>query len=683
MKEEPILTIETKVSAVKGFGPKKAEALSKLGIYTLADVLEHYPRSYEDLRNAKLIGDLENEDKALVRARVLLVKPGRGYGRKRTLKLLVEDMSGRMEVVFFSAGFMMKTFTVGDEYRFFGKAKVENGKVTMFHPAYVKEDGTEEAGILPVYPLASGLTQKDLRRLSKLAVELMPDTETLPESVVRAANVCSSKYALSNLHYPAGEKEYSESRYRLVYEELFDLRTAILLSRSRGGSGAAGIAFEGDGGEEFIRTLKYTLTAAQRRTADEVLADMRSAKAMNRLVQGDVGSGKTAVAEIAIAQAVKCGFQAAFMAPTEILAGQHFESLSADFEPLGLNVELITGSMSAAERKAALKRVEDGEANVIVGTHALISGGLNYNNLGLVITDEQHRFGVSQRELLAKKGENPDILVMTATPIPRTLAVVFYGDLDISVIDELPPGRRSIITDQFSEDTRKNAYELLISEVKQGRQAYIVAPFIDDSDSIEGYSAEGLFEDFTKKHPDITAALLHSGVRAADKDAVMEDFYNGKISVLISTVVIEVGINVPNASVMLIENCERFGLAQLHQLRGRVGRGTSQSYCLLVMGEESDIAKERCETMCTCSDGFKIAEKDLEMRGPGEIFGYRQHGLPQLKLADPAKHLKISEKAGADAAKLLEDDPDLSRTENAAFAERLRTKYLKADHLTL
>ncbi|MDO5331872.1 MAG: helicase-related protein, partial [Bacillota bacterium] len=354
-----------------------------------------------------------------------------------------------------------------------------------------------------------------------------------------------------------------------------------------------------------------------------------------------------------------------------------------DFSNLGISVDIITGSMSAKERREALEKLCGGETSVVVGTHALISDGVEYKSLGLVITDEQHRFGVSQRRNLTNKGDNPDVIVMTATPIPRTLAAVLYADLDVSIIDEMPPGRVPIITKEYTSKNRKDAYDLAISQVEEGRQVYIVAPLIEESDSIEGESAEDLYEKFCKKYKDINAALLHGQMTQTEKDDVMQRFYAGQISALISTVVIEVGINVPNATVMLIENQERFGLAQLHQLRGRVGRGSFQSYCLLITGDDSQLAKDRAKIMCGSNDGFVIAEKDLEMRGPGEIFGFRQHGLPQLKFADPIKHVKIADEAGRAVLLMLNDDPELVKPENQAFAKKLRAKYLELENITL
>ncbi len=691
-------TLTSQITKLKGFGSKKAQSLEKLGIRTLKDVLFYYPRGYEDRRNIKHISDLADGERALVQAKVLMIRQGRGWGRNRTLHLLTEDSTGRMEVLFFQAGYMLKAFRQGQEYLFIGKVKNENGRVTMFHPVFYDASEPSEGGIQPVYSLCRGISQKDLRKLSKTVFEALERTgkassaddsadavlpETLPQSIIDKCRLCGLFYALKNIHYPEDEHAFSAARYRLVYEELFDLKTAVLLSRNASGQGKKGISIKSSGARDFVSGLPYRLTGAQERALNEVLSDMESADPMNRLVQGDVGSGKTAVAEAALCQAAAAGYQGAFMAPTEILASQHFETLSKDLQPLGITVDLITGSLSAKERRTAMEKLRTGETQIAVGTHALISEGVEFSRLGLVITDEQHRFGVNQRRLLAGKGENPDMLVMTATPIPRTLALVLYGDLDISVIDELPPGRTPIITKQFAEEQRADAYKALLAEVKKGRQAYIVAPFIEDSEAIDGHSAEALFEEFSAAYKNIPCGLVHGAMPQAEKDAVMESFYRGDISVLISTVVIEVGINVPNASVMLIENCERFGLAQLHQLRGRVGRGGYQSFCFLVLGESTDIAKQRADILCSTNDGFVIADKDLEMRGPGEMLGYRQHGLPQLVLADLSKHIKVAEKAGADAQELMDADPGLKSEENAGLLAAVRERYLETDALIL
>jgi ATP-dependent DNA helicase RecG len=673
------------ISELKGIGPRKREAYEKLGIRTLNDLLSHFPREYQDYRSRKTISSLQDGEKALVQARALLIRKGKGYGRNRTLRLLAEDKTGRMEVLFFMGGYMENAFVQGNEYFFYGKVKNEAGRVTMLHPVFGSAQEAESAGILPVYPLTKGVTQKELRKHIKTALlTLAPIEESLPESILRKKNLCGLDYALANIHFPGDERKFQEARYRLIYEELFYMQTALLLSRNRFGKGTEGISFSRSvKGEDFIRGLPYPLTSAQKRVWADVEEDMESARAMNRLVQGDVGSGKTVIAQAALYKAVKSGFQAAFMAPTELLAKQHLEALSVDFAAHGINVGLLTGSLSSKEKKTVLDRLKNGGLDIAVGTHAILSEGVDFFNLGLVITDEQHRFGVNQRLRLSRKGENPDVLVMTATPIPRTLAVVLYGDLDISIIDEMPPGRLPVETKKFNEEERDKAYEILASEISKGRQAYIVAPLIEDSEEIQGRSAQNLFVEMKERFPDVRSSCLHGEMKQQEKDAIMGGFYSGEIQALVSTVVIEVGINVPNATVMLIENAERFGLAQLHQLRGRVGRGSRKSYCLIVTDSESEVAAARARTMCLTNDGFIIAEKDLELRGPGEIFGVRQHGLPELKLADPVKHIKVFEEARQDARVLLSEDFDLSKPENRCFSAGIKQRFDAVDSLVI
>lgn len=680
-KAEYSLDITSPVGSLKGIGPKKCEALRKLGIYTLEDSLYSYPRSYEDLRNPVNVCDCTDSSKVLITATVLLVNRGNGYGRKRTLHVLAEDSTGRLEILFFMAGYMQNAFKVGEKYNFFGKVKVENGRVTMFHPSFSLYNEASR-GIFPVYPLVKGISQKDRRFISESALQTCYKMrESLPHSVINKEKLCSNAFALQNIHFPENDDSYRAAKYRMVFEELFGLKTALALSSAAKDS--RGIRIISDMALRFADSLPYRLTNAQRNALNDVLKDMHSNKCMNRLIQGDVGSGKTAVAMCAICEAVFAGFQALFMAPTDILAHQHYNTLKSAFKDLDVNIILLTSSISGKERKKALDDISNGNAQVIVGTHALLSDSVKYCNAGLVITDEQHRFGVSQREKLSAKGDRPDVIVMTATPIPRTLAVVLFADLDISVIDELPPGRKPVKTYKFNDNERADAYRILFDEVSKGHQAYIVAPFIEDSESLNGRSAESLYEAFKRKHPDISCGLLHGELSQADKDAVMKDFADNKISVLICTVVIEVGIDVPNASVMLIENSERFGLAQMHQLRGRVGRGSSESFCLICTGEESEVSEIRAEILCSTSDGFVIAEKDLEIRGPGEFFGFRQHGLPQLVFTDPVKHEKIAKKANEAALALLNEDPLLSKPENKDFYDIIKKKYIKVDNLTL
>lgn len=671
------LTLSTSIDQLMGIGPKKKEAFERLAVKNLRDLLFHLPREYEDLRHVTDICRIAREDKVLVLAKVLMIIKGKGYGRKRTLRLLTEDKTGRMEVLFFMGGYMERAFVQGHEYYFYGKVKNNAGKVTMFHPTFSAVSEVEELGILPIYPLTKGISQKELRKHIKTALKYTKNmAESLPRSVLEKRNLCGIDYALHHIHFPEDENKFREARYRLIYEELFDLQVALEFAKKRFGKGRNGIRFDKDiKATVFTRGLLYALTGAQSRVLADVEADMESARAMNRLVQGDVGSGKTVIAQAAIYKASKCGFQSAFMAPTELLARQHYTTLTADLTPYGIRVGFLSGSLTAKTRKIVLEQLKNGEIDTIVGTHAIVSEGVVFSKLGLVITDEQHRFGVNQRLLLSGKAQNPDILVMTATPIPRTLAVILYGDLDISLIDEMPPGRKPVETKKFSGEQRDTAYEILFSEIQKGRQAYVVAPLIEDSEEIDGRSAQSLAEEVRQRFPDVNSALLYGSMKQKEKDAVMESFYAGVTKILISTVVIEVGINVQNATVMIIENAERFGLAQMHQLRGRVGRGADKSYCLIITDSQNEISLARAETLCSTNDGFIIAEKDLEMRGPGEVFGVRQHGLPELKLADLSKHMVVFEQAREDALSLLVHDPSLNREENVDFGKRIKEKF--------
>ena len=682
--KQPI-DLKGRIQNLPGIGPRKAEALERLGIFCPEDLLFHFPREYQDLRKLTGIRDLTEGARSLVRAKVLLIVKGKGFGRRRTLRLLTEDGTGRMEVLFFNGGYLDQTFLRGGSYYFYGKVQIENGRVRMLHPDFTSAEGDPSGRILPVYPLTRGMSQKELRKhIQTILDECAGPEETLPAAIIGKKHLCSLAYALRNIHFPEDEQKYKEARYRLIYEELFCLQTALLLSRERFGKGRKGICFSCEvRTEAFVAGLPYTPTGAQKRVLAEVEADMESAGAMNRLIQGDVGSGKTLIAQAALYKAAKCGYQSAFMAPTELLARQHFETLRNDLAPLGVRIALLSGSLAGKERNRILSELRNGLIDVVAGTHAIVSEGVLFRNLGLVITDEQHRFGVNQRLLLSKKGENPDVMVMTATPIPRTLAVILYGDLDISVIDEMPPGRIPVLTAKYNGMEREQAYRLLEGEIRKGRQAYVVAPLIEDSEALESRSAESLFAEIRNRFPDLSSAVLHGSLPRQDKGLIMERFYQGEIDILVSTVVIEVGIDVPNATVMLIENAERFGLAQLHQLRGRVGRGREQSYCLIISDAQNEIAAARAEVFCSTNDGFLIAEKDLDLRGPGEVFGMRQHGLPELVLADPVRHFSIFRESREDAEALLKEDPELSLPENCAFGKNLRQKFDRLETIVL
>jgi ATP-dependent DNA helicase RecG len=637
--------------------------------------------------------------------------------------------------------------------------QVNMGRLRIIHPEFEREEDSSALAshpIMPIYPLTAGLSQKDMRLWHEAALSAIASVaEYLPDSVMERARLCGVDYALKNIHFPDERAALSAAKYRLIFEELLLLRTGLMwMKRGRGeadGIGANGIRFSARPlPSVFERFLPFAMTEAQRRTIREIYADMESDAPMNRLVQGDVGSGKTAVAMAAIFKAVANGYQAVMMAPTEILAKQHYAELQSVFktdsagetghsarrdaetaecsthahvqiqsdeaeglldapadEEEGLSgapadgaerqvhthtdeaersahvhakdavklprVALLTSGVKGAEREAVLAALANGEIDAVVGTHALLQPDVSFARLGLVITDEQHRFGVNQRIGLSKKGQRPDILVMTATPIPRTLAFILYGDLDISVIDEMPPGRKRVITKLAGSAQRNDVYVFVRKQLARGRQAYVVAPLIEDNEEAfaDVRSAEHLLGELKRRFSDCSAAMLHGGMKQDEKDRIMADYADGKIQILVSTVVIEVGVNVPNASVMIVENAERFGLAQLHQLRGRVGRGDAQSYCVLITDSDSKEATERAQILTETDDGFVIAEKDLTMRGPGELFGVRQHGIPSLRMADLVRHANILERVRDEATTLLERDPRLETPENAAFRRRI------------
>ena len=668
------MTGNDSITVIKGIGPKKEEALNRMGINTVSDMQMFFPRDYQDRRNICRICDARNEQNVLVRATVTKVFNSR-YGRKNMLRITADDGSAVMEVLFFNAAFLTKTIKQGMRYEFYGRMYADRGRYKMLHPEMTKAGENMLRGIIPVYPLTKGISQNEMRKWQQYI-----DSETekihdyLPETVKSQNNLCGLEYAVHNIHFPESRQKLLEAKYRLVFDEFFVMQTALKALRDRGITGREGIAFSKAVNIcEYIGSMPYELTKAQQRVIDEIISDMESESVMNRLLQGDVGSGKTAVAEAALFKTVKSGYQGVLMAPTEILARQHYMGLQKSFEPFGITVDFLGGRIKASERKQVLTRLAEGKTDILIGTHAVIQPDVLFNNLGLVITDEQHRFGVNQRSLLTRKGEKPDRLVMTATPIPRTLAAVIYGDLDVSVIDELPAGRKAIITKAVTGNGRNEVYDFVNTQLRSGRQCYVVTPLIEESEVLDARSAAEVFDEISQRFDEYSVELLHGEMKQSEKDAIMERFYNGQTDLLVSTVVIEVGINVPNATVMVIENSERFGLAQLHQLRGRVGRGAHQSYCYLINEGKSEIAAQRAEIMETSNDGFYIAEKDLELRGPGEIFGVRQHGIPEFKIGDIGRHFKIMEIAGSEAKKLLADDPLLEKSENRELREKIKS----------
>jgi ATP-dependent DNA helicase RecG len=605
----------------------------------------------------------------------MIVKESTRHKKQQILRILVEDSLpdgevATMEVVFFHVNYLESQFNKGEAYFFYGTPKVEWGKRQMVFPEFFSANSPQASiqarTILPLYPLTYGLSQVEFRKWIRSALESPCEfKEYLPDEVQKQSRLCSLDYAMHMIHFPEGKEELKAAKYRLIFDELYLLQLGLMLLAQHNKAGQPGLPMKEDV-KPFIDRLPFRLTDAQDRIMHEIFGDMVSGRRMNRLIQGDVGSGKTVLAALGLFKAVISGYQGVLMAPTELLATQHEKTFKNLFRGLvgpdgkEIKIALLTGGMKVATKRTLLAQLATGELDIVIGTHALIQPGVTFNHLGLVVTDEQHRFGVEQRMHLNEKGHTPHILVMTATPIPRTLAVVLFGDMDISVLNEKPAGRQKVITKAFDDLNRPEVYGFVRQELRRGQQAFVVTPLIEESDTLDIKSAEEVFAQLAKEFAEFKVACLHGGLPRKEKDAIMLDFSEGRIQLLVSTVVIEVGIDVPNASVMVVENAERFGLAQLHQLRGRVGRGEAQSYCLLISEGNSNYAKQRSDIMVSSSDGFYIAEKDLELRGPGEFFGTRQHGLPELKLADLTKHIKILEDAKVQATQTLSNNPDLS-----------------------
>lgn len=672
------MDLKDEITTLKGIGPKKGQLLSEHGIDTIEDLIEWFPRRYEDRRRDTSIGDVKQGKDYLVCGKVISRRQsGNPYNKRSPLSLLVSDETGMIEIVFFNGRYLSGAFNVNSRYSFYGRVSENMGRMQMIHPEFHKYGEKDDIrGIIPVYPAIEGISQNEMRKLqAQVSPAIANVKEWLPESIVTEYKLADPVFALRNIHFPKESRYVLMSRFRLVFDELLTLETGLIYVKNGNALNKKGIEIKTDRAEEFISNIGFQLTSGQERVWDQVAGDLESAGVMNRLIQGDVGSGKTAIAEIAMYVTVCSGYQAVMMAPTEILAKQHYVTLTEAFKAYKLNIGLLCGSMKPAEKEAVLDKLQAGEIDILVGTHAIIQPGVKFHRLALVITDEQHRFGVEQRHRLSEKGNDPNIMVMTATPIPRTLAVILYGELDISVIDTMPVGRKPIKTIAAHQEDRGLVYDKVRKELEKGKQAYVVAPLIDESEKIDAKSASELFAELQKLFKTYKVGLIHGGLPQEQKDAAMDSFVRGDIDVLVSTVVIEIGINVQNATVMVIENCERFGLAQLHQLRGRVGRGQDQSYCYLILNNDTDIATERVKIMCESTDGFQIAEEDLRLRGPGEIFGTRQHGLPEMRISDIVRHADVLEKAKNAANSLLAADPDLRSTDNAELRNRIEKMF--------
>ena len=666
------MNFSTEIRYLKGVGSVRAEGLHKLGIDTVGALLRYYPRAYEDWSKVYTIREAPLNENICIRATVCdTPSKVRIKGNKFISKTTVTDGIGLMSLTFFNNKYINTMLKEGEEYYFFGKVTMNRyaGR-EMASPVFQKAQ--KDAKIRPIYPQNSAINSKFIEKCVETAFANIDEIpEYMPERMISGNGLCPLDYAIRNIHFPESYQALAKARDRLIFDELFALELGLLSIKNRTHTLKTGCIIKKDFTDEFVRCLPFKLTGAQTRAIGEALGDMKRDEPMNRLLQGDVGSGKTAVAAALIYTMAKNGFQSAMMAPTEVLAEQHYATFQKLFKDTDIKIVLLMGSMKAAEKKAAKQALASGEAALAIGTHALIQQDVEYNSLGLVITDEQHRFGVAQRSSLAAKGDNPHIYVMSATPIPRTLAMMMYGDLNVSVLDELPPGRKAVETYQVGSEYHARIYSYIKKYLDDGAQGYVVCPLIEEGE-LDITPAEEYYKILSQgEFADYRVGLLHGQMKSADKERIMRDFANGVIQLLVSTVVIEVGVDVPNAAIMVIENAERFGLSQLHQLRGRIGRGERKSTCVLVSDAQNEEATARFRVMCETSDGFRIANEDLRLRGPGDFFGKRQHGLPKLALADILTDTELLMKAQREACAVIENDRDLSKPENAKLRRQV------------
>lgn len=668
---------------LKGVGEKVGDKLAKLGIRTLKDMIEHYPREYEDRRKIIKISECQLDESNNILAKVCSKPQLTKKGSKVLVSFRVKDESESLMITFFGQAYMKNNFKLGETYLFYGKVKHKYGYHEMESPEYQRVNDAHQlntvAKITPIYPATQKLSQKVIRGLIETCLnEVLPSVEDhLPERIRQQYDLVEKKEALQGIHFPKDSEHFFQARKRLVFEELFMLQLSLYQLKADFAKKLLGISHQITSElKAFMEKLPFELTGAQKRVMREIVQDMKSTYAMNRLVQGDVGSGKTVIAAISLFLAVKDGYQGALMAPTEVLVVQHYEFIKEIMTPFGIEVGLLTGSTTAKQKRMLLEGLREQRIHIVVGTHALIEDNVEIPNLGLVITDEQHRFGVRQRLKLTEKGTIPDVMVMTATPIPRTLALILYGDMDISIIDELPPGRQPIKTNAVGSDYHPRIYRFIEKQISEGRQCYIICPMVEENEkntelrNVIDYTEYLKTQVFTQ----IPIAFLHGKMKPKEKNEIMAAFARNETKILVSTTVIEVGVNVPNSTIILIENAERFGLAQLHQLRGRVGRGKHQSYCILVSDSKNKVTKKRLQIMEESTDGFVIAETDLKLRGPGEFFGTKQHGLPEMKIANLYTDAKVLKEVQGCVGNLLKMDPSLSQQENQELLSEMEAR---------
>lgn len=670
------IKLEDSLLTLKGVGAKKFNLLNNLGLYTINDMLMNYPRTYVDRSKVYMLRDVEDKSIATFKLTIYNVEKSMARG-KALLKLYVKDDNlSNCEIVFFNAKFLENKFKIGFSYYFYGQINKKFSKYTITHPDFTNDMSDKKfLRIEPVYNLTAGINNAELVRMSEQMLKKIIIEDDLHPSLIERNKLCSKSYALSNLHFPKGRGELKIAKYRLIFEEFFNLTIGLILLKSDY-SIKNGVKFDEKSVEQFLSKLPFTLSDAQDKVWNQIYLELSSDKRVNRLIQGDVGSGKTVLAMLAMYHAKLSGYQSALMAPTEILAKQHYKSFKDFFSDLDIRIEVLTGSTKAKEKLT--DRLKNGDIDILIGTHALLEDHVQFENIGLIITDEQHRFGVRQRNVLSSKGDDPNVLIMSATPIPRTLSLVIYGDVDISVIDQMPSGRKEIKTHYISKSKEKNMYEFIREELESGRQAYFVCPLIEDSETLDLNSAESLYNKLSESvFKEFKVGLVHGRLKSKEKEDIMNQFARGEINILVSTTVIEVGINVPNSSIMVISDSNRFGLSQLHQLRGRVGRGKYQSYCFLLSEKLGRVAKERINAMVESNDGFKIAELDLKLRGPGELLGLRQHGVPELKLADIVKHQSVLERVQEEVKNILNNSSKKHENDLRLYIEKLKEKLFK------
>lgn len=643
------------IQFLKGVGQKRAEMFAKKGIRTVEDLLYFFPRAHEDRSQIKKISQIQHGETVCLS--ITVFSPVRDMRIRRNMmisSMIACDDTGSISVIWYNNKYVKDQFHTGEEYILYGKITTNRGKKEIQNPIFEKTDSQKFTGkIVPIYPLTGGLTQKIIQSaMANALIEAGTIEEYIDSSIREKYNIAEINFSMQNIHFPQSAQSYEIARRRFVFEELLILQLA-LLDRKKNTHQKSGVVF-GKINEvrNFAESLPFPLTNAQKQTINEICSDFKSSKMMNRLIQGDVGSGKTAVAAAAMYITAINGYQSAMMAPTEILASQHFDTITKFFSAFNITTVLLTGNMKSKEKQEVLEKIRTGKADVIIGTHAIISDEVEFKSLGLVIADEQHRFGVAQRARLCAKGNDPHMLIMSATPIPRTLALILYADLDVSVINELPPGRKPVKTYAVGSHMRNRVYSFLKNSVNSGMQAYVVCPLVEETEKSDLKNAAELAQNLSQTFPQFRVGLVHGRMKTKDKDSIMNEFAAGEINILVSTTVIEVGVNVPNANIMIIENAERFGLSQLHQLRGRVGRGSNQAFCILISDGTNDITRKRMETMCISNDGFYISEQDLKLRGPGDFFGTRQHGLPEMRIANLFEDMDILKQA-QDAAQFI------------------------------